>query len=78
MTYRMINGPAVRALRQALGIRQTDFATAVEITPGYLANIEAGRKQPAEDVARRMSERLAVPLDAITYPAPSPAPATAA
>lgn len=73
MTYRMINGPTVRALRMALGIRQTDFATALEITPGYLANIEAARKQPAEDVARRMAERLSVPLDAITYPAPDKA-----
>ncbi len=68
MTTRHVNGPTVKALREALGIRQGIFARDVVVSAGYLANIEAGRKQPAPDVAVRFAARLGVPLDAITYP----------
>jgi transcriptional regulator with XRE-family HTH domain len=66
---RVTNGPAIRALREALGIRHTDFARDVRVSTGYLANIEADRRQnAAPDVVRRMADRLAVGIDAITYP----------
>lgn len=67
-TKRSLNGPAVRALREALGIRHGVFAREVRVSTGYLSNIEAGRKQPAPDVIRRMADRLSVSIDAITYP----------
>lgn len=67
MTKRITHGPAVRAMRGLVGIKQGEFAIRCDITPGYLANIEAGRKQPAPDVARRMATVLGVDLDAITY-----------
>lgn len=66
MTVRRLNGPTVRALREALGITHGHFAIDVGISPGYLSNIEAGRKQPAPAVMRAMADRLGVPLDAIT------------
>lgn len=68
MTYRKTNGPAVRALREALGIKHGKFAVDCLISPGYLSNVEAGRKQPSPEVARRLATRLGVELDAITYP----------
>lgn len=68
MTYRMTNGPAIRALRDAVGIKHGKFAVDCLISPGYLTNIETGRKQPSPEVARRIADRLGVELDAITYP----------
>ena len=64
---RVILGPTVRALRQALGIKQSDFALRCGITPGYLNNIEAARRQPAPDVAVSIARELGVTLDAVTY-----------
>lgn len=60
-------GGAVRAIREALGIKHGEFALRCDITPGYLTNIEAGRKQPSPDVAKRIADHLGVPLDAVTY-----------
>lgn len=68
MAARRTNGAAIRALREALGIKSGVFAIECNISPAYLTNIEKGRKQPAPDVAVRMARRLGVPLDAITYP----------
>lgn len=67
MTYRRTHGPAVRAIRDALGIKHGVFAVDCLISPGYLSNIEKGHKQPSPDVARKMAERLGVPLNAIQY-----------
>ena len=69
MTYRHTNGATVRAMREALGIRHGVFAVDCLISPGYLTNIEAGRKQPSPAVARQIAHRLGVHLDVITYPA---------
>lgn len=63
---RVINGAAVRAIRELLGVRHGVFAIECDITPGYLSNIEAGRKQPSPAVQRAIANRLGVPLDAIT------------
>lgn len=71
MSTRQTNGPAVRALREALGIQHARFAVDCLISPGYLTNIEKSRKQPSPEVARRLAHRLGVELDAITYPVTS-------
>lgn len=67
---RRVLGPAVRAIREALGIKGSEFAIRIDVSPGYLTNIEVGRKQPSSDVAHRIAGELGVPLDAITYPLP--------
>lgn len=69
MSRRLVNGPAVRALREAVGVKHGILAIDCDISPGYLTNIEKGIKQPSPAVARRIADRLGVPLDAITYPA---------
>ncbi len=73
MSTRRVNGASVRAIREALGIRHGDFAVQCLITPGYLTHIEKGEKQPAPDVAKRIADRLGVPIDAVTYPVSSAA-----
>lgn len=70
MTTRRANGSAIRAIREAVGIKHGDLARTAGISAGYLSNIEAGRKQPAVDVLRAIATRLGVPLDAITYVVP--------
>jgi transcriptional regulator with XRE-family HTH domain len=67
-THRKLNGATVRELRNALGIKAGDFALRCDMSPGYLSNIEAGRKQPAAPVIQTIAQQLGVPVDAITYP----------
>ena len=67
MRMRMVHGPAIRAIREALGIKHGVFATDCDISPGYLTNIEKGKKQPAEALVSRMAARLGVTKDEITY-----------
>lgn len=69
-TKRQINGPAVRAMRELLGVKHGIFAIDCDMSPGYLTNVEAGRKQPSAKVQRAIATRLGVPLDAITYVIP--------
>jgi len=67
-TKRKLNGASVKELRLALGIPAGEFAVRCDMSPSYLSNIEAGRKQPGPELVRRIAEKLGVSLDAITYP----------
>lgn len=58
-------GATLRALREAYGIRQGAFATTLEISHSYLANIEAGRKPLTPELARKAADALGVPLAAL-------------
>ncbi|MGH3099284.1 MAG: helix-turn-helix domain-containing protein [Streptosporangiales bacterium] len=70
MATRQVNGAAVRALREALGIKQSDLATRAAISAPYLSNIEAGRKPAGPPLRRRLANALGVSLDAITSAIP--------
>lgn len=78
MSTRQTLGPAVRAIREALGIKHGEFAIRCHITPGYLSNVESGRKQPSAAVAATIAQQLGVPLDAITYVIPERNPSATA
>lgn len=67
MRTRLAHGPAIRAIREALGIKHGVFAVDCLISPGYLTNIEKGAKQPSPAVTRAIADRLGVTVDAITY-----------
>lgn len=69
MSTRQVHGPAIRALREALGIRHGVFAVDCLISPGYLTNIEKGHKQPSPAVTAAIAKRLGVTIDVITYEA---------
>jgi len=69
MTQRTVHGPAVRAIREALGIKHGVFAVSCLISPGYLTNIEKGKKQPSFAVTAAIANRLGVSVDSITYEA---------
>lgn len=70
MATRRVHGPAVRVIREALGIKHGIFAVNADITPGYLTNIEKGHKQPSPAVARAIATQLGVDLEAISYVIP--------
>ena len=67
MHTRLAHGPAIRAIREALGIRHGVFAIDCRISPGYLTNIEKGAKQPSPTVTAAIAQRLGVSIDSITY-----------
>lgn len=62
-----VNGPAIRAIREAKGWRLSKFAIACGISHSHMSNIEAGRKDRASaETARRIADVLGVPLAAIS------------
>jgi transcriptional regulator with XRE-family HTH domain len=55
-------GHAIKILRTAAGLRQTDLAERVGVTPSYLSLVESGRRSPSLRLLRRTSEALRIPL----------------
>lgn len=58
-------GATVKALREAHGWQLGKFASAVGMSHGHLANVEAGRKRLTAERARAVADTLRVPLAAI-------------
>jgi transcriptional regulator with XRE-family HTH domain len=56
-------GDIVREGRAALGMRLRELARRLEVTPSYVSDIENNRRIPSEDVLRRISAELHLPLD---------------
>lgn len=70
MSKRRSNGPAIRAIREAVGVPGSIFATRCLISHAYLNNIERERKYPPTPVLQRIAGELGVSLDAISYVLP--------
>lgn len=62
----IVNGAYVRTLRDAHGYTIRAFAKVVETSESNLGHIEAGRRQPAPDLRKRIAANLGVPLLALT------------
>lgn len=60
-----INGEVLRALRLKDGWSIAEFAREIELTPGHVSNIEAGRRGCSPKVIKRMAEVLAVPMSVL-------------
>lgn len=72
MSKRIVLGEAVKAIREAKAatdekFRGSMFATTCLMSHAHLCNIEAGRKQPPEEVTHRIAAHLGVPVGAISY-----------
>lgn len=61
-------GATIRALRDALGWKQTELAKAVGKSHAYLNNIEHGRRRAPTALCRDIAEQLGVPVGAIVSP----------
>jgi transcriptional regulator with XRE-family HTH domain len=70
MSKRVAHGPAIRAIRELLGISVSAFAPRVDCTQGYMSNVELGHKQPTIEFLARVARELGVPIDAISYIVP--------
>lgn len=68
MQTRRLNGATVRALREALGLRNRDLSERCEIDPGFLTKLENGSRQPSALIMRRLALGLGVSVEAISYP----------
>jgi transcriptional regulator with XRE-family HTH domain len=61
------NGAAIKAIRQAKGLKGVDLAAAVGISHGHLFNIESPRRKKASDeVLGHIARVLGVPLEAVS------------
>lgn len=75
MPARAVNGTTVRVIRDLLGITQEDLAARCGITQGHLSNVERGVFGSSPQLGRQLADKMGVPLEAITYPAPVAVPA---
>lgn len=58
-------GATIHALRQAHGIRPSDFAIRIGMSHAHLSNIEAGRKRPTPSTIHAIADALGVPVMAL-------------
>lgn len=71
MRKRIGNGAAIKALRTAVGMSQSAFGPKVDISQGYLSQIESGDKEPSTELLFRIATKLGVPVDAISMVLPA-------
>jgi transcriptional regulator with XRE-family HTH domain len=71
MSKRVAHGPAIRAIRELLGISVSAFAPRVDCTQGYMSNVELGHKTPTTEFLVRVARELGVPIDAVSYVLPA-------
>jgi transcriptional regulator with XRE-family HTH domain len=65
----VVDGDAVRKLRDRAGWSTRAFAAIVGISEAFMGRIESGERQPSPAVRKRMAEALGVEVDAIAgYP----------
>lgn len=71
MRKRIAHGPAIRAIREVVGVSISAFAPRCDVSQGYLSRVELGDKQPSPQVLRNIADQLGVSLDAISYVLPA-------
>jgi transcriptional regulator with XRE-family HTH domain len=65
-------GRAIRIVRTAYGLTQTELAERLSIGSSQLSLVEAGRRQPSLKVLDEVSNALAVPAHLLTLLASEP------
>ncbi len=66
-------GEKIKKLRTARGYTQSAFARELDISPGYLSQLEMGLRKPSRDLVARMAETLGASLDYLLRDAKGPA-----
>ena len=72
---RKIHGPALRQIRDLVGISRRELGRRVGIDGATVSNLELGNHGASPETQRKLADALGVPLDAITIPVPEPEPA---
>src|SRR4051812_18315447 len=58
---------ALRMIRVFHDKSQREVASALEISPSYLSEIEKGTKEPSLQILHRYSDELSIPLSSILF-----------
>lgn len=58
-------GAAIRILREAKGLRQSELAKRAKLSPPYLSLIEGGEREASIDALRRIAEGIGVPPEVL-------------
>ncbi len=61
----LINGPALKAIRERSGLTQTALASAAGTNRSHLSNIESGRRKASAGLCIALARALKVELPAI-------------
>ena len=61
MTYKGF-GRVLKALRTSQDMGLRELAKKAKVPPGYLAELEAGKKNPSLDVLKKLAKALGVPV----------------
>jgi transcriptional regulator with XRE-family HTH domain len=56
-------GEKIKKLRTARGYTQSAFARELDISPGYLSQLEMGLRKPSRELIGRMADTLGASLD---------------
>lgn len=60
-----LNRHAMRAIREASGLNQVDLARELGSSPGYINDLEGGRRNASAKKIREIADALRVPVTAI-------------
>ena len=60
-------GEAIRIARVFQGMSQQDLAKAMDISNGYLSQIEAGTREPSQEKLRAAANALGVPVSSLVF-----------
>ena len=65
-------GKRIREFRKSRSLTQIEFSKKIRYSPGYLAEIELGVKDPSREFLKRLNEVFGISSDYILYDTPSP------
>jgi len=60
MDNKKLMGNCIKRIRNQMGVNQRQFAKSLEISSGYLSEIEAGKKNPGIEVLNKLFETYSV------------------
>lgn len=59
-------GPTIKTIRTLYDVKSKDLATAINISPSYLSEIETGKKEPSLTILNKIGSHFNLKLSTIT------------
>ena len=60
-------GEAIRIARVFQGMSQQNLATTMDVSNGYLSQIESGTREPSQETLRAAANALGVPVSSLIF-----------
>lgn len=67
-------GEAIRIARSFLGLSQKELAASINVTSGYLSQIESGAREPSQKILRAIASEIGIPTSSLVFFAESLGP----